>query len=190
MSKHRVVIAAGVAALVGCGRGDADRDVVRGKGLQLATLPVAERAAVYRSALRAAFDIGPSLVLLLHPRQLPRTAGLAGGAPVPAELAAALESSGIVQGRCDVPDESAEGRGGRPTQAPRCEARLPGYVVRFSDVFRRPPDSVQVYVEAERFATAASGPAQPFRFEKAYQLVGGGTSWRVAREGRVTETRD
>ena len=169
--------------LPGCRRGDtADQSVTRGRGLPVASLPVATRADIYAATLRAAFDVGPSLVLLLHPQLLPRTAGLAGGQPVPAELESALRRTGTAQGTCR-PPTAQEGR------APQCEARAPGYVVRFSDVLQLPADSVQVYLEAERYATPASGPAQAFRFEKAYQLVRRGDSWRVAREGRVPDSK-
>jgi hypothetical protein len=149
---------------------------------------VPERAAVYDAALRATFDVGPSLVVLLHPRLLPRTAGLEGGQPLSSKLAAALQARGIVQGTCQPSTPAADTTTpAPPPRAPTCEARAPGYLVRFSDVLRLSRDSVEVFVEAERYDTPSSGTHSPFRFEKAYQLVGAGSAWRVARVGRVTE---
>jgi hypothetical protein len=167
--------------LLGCHDGEtADGSVVRGVGLRVASLPVGTRADIYAATVGAAFDVGPSLVLLVHPKLLPRTAGLGGGATLPTELVTALLRTGTIRGTCLAQ--------GVPTRgAPSCAAPAPGYVVRFSDVLQRSGDTLQVYLEAERYRTVASGPAQAFRFEKAYQLVRRGERWVVAREGRVPD---
>jgi hypothetical protein len=175
------------AALVGllllaCGQeDDAEEGVVRGRGMQPAALPADARARVYEAALGAAFDLGPSLTLLLDPRLLPRTAGIAGGEAVDADLVAALRRRGVVQGTCEPPTDGTR-------QTPRCEARAAGYVVRFSDVFQSSPDTVQVYLMAEQYDTPTSGAHESLRFEKAFEVVGRGGTWRVAREARVPES--
>ena len=74
--------AVGVAAgatlclLLACSR-DApdDSGVMRGRGLKPALLAPAAEAAVYDAAVRASFDVEPGLLLMLHPRRLPRSAG-------------------------------------------------------------------------------------------------------------------
>ena len=68
-----------------------------------------------------------------------------------------------------------------------CDAPDPGYIVKFSEIFRVSADSVQVHLAAERYNTPTSAALELMRFEKAYQLVGKGTTWRVARAGRVTQ---
>ena len=181
MSHHRgirVVVLAGLL-LVGCGGGDdAEKDVSRGRGLQVAALPVEARAGVYAAAVGAAFDVGPSLTLLLDPRLLPRTAGLAAGQPMDAGVAGALRKQGVVKGSCEPPTEGAR-------ETPRCEAPAAGYVVRFSDVFQLGPDSMQVHLRAQQYDTPGSGAHEALDFEKAYQVVRRGGAWRVAREARV-----
>jgi hypothetical protein len=170
-----------LALLLACGADDgADGDVARGRGLEAAALPAAAQAQVYEAVLRAAFEVEPSLTLLLDPRLLPRTAGLEGGQPVPAELVPALRRRGVLQGTCTPRSDAA-----RPV--PRCDARAAGYVVRFSDVFRVAPDSVQVYLAAERYDTPTSTAGEALQFEKVYQLVRQGDRWRVAQEARAPE---
>jgi hypothetical protein len=179
---HRRIIGAVLPAvlLASCQReGNAGRDVARGRGLQVATLPAATRARVYEAAARASFDPGPSLTLLLHPRLLPSTAGYAGGQPVPADVAAALRQRAVVRGTCEPPADDAR-------RTPTCTARTPGYVVRFSDIFQSGPDSVQVHFAAERYDTPTSGAHEVFRFERVYQLVNRRGTWRVVREARVS----
>jgi hypothetical protein len=117
--------------------------------------------------------------LLLYPDLLPRSAGYEGGDPVPNTLRDALRSRGAIRGLCR-PTVQA------PRRAPRCTADLPGYVVRFSEIFRRGRDTIQTHLFAERYDTPTTGPSSKLRFEFAYQLTpreGGG--WRVAREGRL-----
>src|SRR5215475_2598974 len=104
-----------------------DANVVRGKGLTVATLPPADQARVYEAAVRGAFDLDPSLSLLLDSRELPREVGLATEGTVPPAVEAELRQRGITRGTCE-PDLVTKG-------APRCSAELPGYIVRFSPVF-------------------------------------------------------
>ena len=163
---------------VACQPGDKKTVISRGRGLEAASLPTAEEAGVHEAVIRAAFDIGPGLVLYLHPQRLPRSAGTEGGEPVSAQLASALRASGVVQGTCNPTRET-------PDAPPRCDVPSPGYIIRASDILRQTKDTLQVYLAAERFATR-TGPRQPpFRFEKIYQLIRAGTRWRVVREGRV-----
>jgi hypothetical protein len=169
----RLALAALVAA---CGGGDAE--VARGPGLPVAELSVAERAAAYDAALHAGFDVAPGLTLLVAPEHLPRTAGLAGGPPVAPALVAALRARGIVQGTCAAPPPP-EG------EVPRCAAAAPGYLLRLSEPYGVAGDTIQLYVDAERYALPGATPSPPFHFETAYQLVGRGDTWRVLREGRV-----
>lgn len=154
--------------------------MARGAGLEVAALQPAERARIYRAAAGAAFDLGPGLVLQLHPLLLPREAGLAGGDSVPAPVVRAMRNAGTIAGTCD-PAPAERG------QLPVCDAAAAGYIVRYSDVLRIAHDTVQVYLDAEQYTVPGAPPAQVFQFEKAYQLVRQGGSWRVAREGRVPE---
>ena len=168
-----------LAAAAACTEKPVDDGFVRGPGLKTTQLPVPARVAIYDVALRSAFDVGPGLILMLDPRYLPRTSGLGPGTPVPKPLTDALRQAGIVRGTCTPP--AAESR-----EAPVCEASGPGYIVRFSDIFRMRGDSVQVHVAVERFNTSTSAKSEIMRFEKAYQVVGKGTTWRVVRQGRFT----
>lgn len=170
--------AALAAAAVACGGEDADANVARGRGLRPAALAADAEAAVYAAALGAAFDLEPSLSLLLDPRRLPRAAGLAGGDSLPGGVAAALERRRVVRGRCAPPvDESRE--------PPTCQAAQPGYVVRGSDVFRAVGDTVQLHLAAERYRTPDGDPQEALTFEKVYRLVGSGGAWRVVGEARA-----
>ncbi len=165
--------------LLACSSGAADdASIARGRGLKAAQLPVAGQVAVYESASRAAFDLGPGLVLLIHPLKLPRTAGYSGGDSVPSDLITALRKRNVVSGTC-TPQRDA------PRNTPRCPVNVPGYIVRASDIFRVSPDTVELYYSAERFGAATGQRPEALRFEKIYQLVGSGTDWRVAREARV-----
>ena len=152
---------------------------VRGPKMKVARLSTDAEAAVYVAALAASFDPGSGLVALLHPRRLPRTAGLAGGREVPANLVEALRKRGVIQGTCEPP-------AGRDT--PTCDATAAGYVIRGSNVFQGVGDTVQFHLAVERYQTATSGPQEALRFEKIYQLVPRGERWRVAREARAPES--
>jgi hypothetical protein len=170
-----------IGVVIACSSGESDdANVVRGRGLKPASLPVAAQAAIYEAASRAAFDLGPGLVLLLNPLKLPRTAGQAGGDKVPKDLIAALRARNVVSGTC-VPQRDT------PRNTPRCPVNMAGYVIRPSDVLRVAGDTVEVYYAAERFGAATGQRPEALRFEKIYQLVGSGTNWRVAREARVKD---
>ena len=182
MSRHTRATSAVIfgALVAACTPAADDSSIARGRGLREAALPVAAQAAIYEQASRAAFNLGPDLVLLLHPLALPRTAGYSGGDSVPKELIAALRRKNVVSGTC-IPERD------NPRNTPRCPVNVPGYIVRASDVLRVSPDTVEVYYSAERFGAATGQRPEALRFEKIYQLVGSGTSWRVAREARVRE---
>jgi hypothetical protein len=170
-----------LSVFMACSAGESDdANIARGRGLQSATLPVAAQAAIYEQASRAAFNLGPDLVLLIHPLRLPRTAGYAGGDSVPKDLIAALRKQNVVSGAC-TPERD------NPRNTPRCPVNVPGYIVRASDVLRVSPDTVELYYSAERFGAATGQRPEALRFEKIYQLVGSGTNWRVAREARVRD---
>lgn len=175
-------MASALLGALACSSGEADdANVARGRGLKPASLPVAAQAAVYDAASRAAFNLGPDLVLLMHPLELPRSAGYAGGDSVPKDLIAALRRRNVVSGTC-TPQRDA------PKNTPRCPVNMPGYIIRPSEVLRVAGDTVEVYYSAERFGAATGQRPEALRFEKIYQLVGSGTSWRVAREARVRDT--
>ncbi len=154
-----------------------DSNVVRGKGLPIAALSPAAQAQVYEAAVRGAFDLDPSLSLLLDSRELPRGVGLAPEGTVPAPVAAELRQRGVTRGTCE-PELSTKG-------APLCKAELPGYIVRFSPVFTLRGDSVQVYIYVQKYDTPGGETSQTLRFERAYQVVRQGDAWRAVREGRV-----
>src|SRR5258705_2685822 len=83
----------------------------RGPGLQVAALPLSDRAAVYRAALGGSFRIDdPSLWILVDPMLLPRSAGLAGGDTMPPDVMAALRQSGVVKATCVIPVRKSRGR--------------------------------------------------------------------------------
>jgi len=151
---------------------------VRGSGLQVATLDVAQQTAVNAAAVRAAFDPDPALSLLADPIYLPRTAGKNGGGSVAPALVARMKQQGIVRGTCQTPREG-------PRAVPVCPAALPGYVVRFSEIFQIGKDSVEVYLGATRYRRAPKEPSEVLTFERAYQLVHSHGDWLVMREARL-----
>jgi hypothetical protein len=168
------------ASILAC-RSDASNSF-RGGGLTVAPLPVADQVSVYRASLAAAFQLGdPSLSLLLDPRFLPRKAGLGPGLIMPPALVSAMGERGVVRGTCAAP--RAETR-----KTLNCRAALPGYVVRFSEVFALGADSVQAYVVVQKYDTPVSGATQALRFEKVYQVVRHDGEWSAAREGRIRNT--
>jgi hypothetical protein len=171
-------IGASCIALACSGGGPDESNVARGRGLRPLPLSSAAEAAVYDAAARASFDVGPDLVLMAHPRRLPRTAGFDGGEPLPSALLQALRDRGVVRGRCDPQHEV-------PLDTPRCPGAQAGYVIRGSPVVRVGGDTIQLNFAAEAFAAASGQRPQALRFEKIYQLVGSGTTWRVVREARV-----
>jgi hypothetical protein len=158
-----------------------DPRAYRGPGLQVASLPVADRVAVYRAAVAGSFHLDdPTLSILVDPTLLPRTAGLAGGAAVPAEVLAGLRESGLAKGTCVIPIK-------RTSQPLVCQADRAGYLVRFSDPFAIGRDSVQVNIVVEQYAIPYGNRAERLRFERAYQVAQQGTSWRAVREGRLPQ---
>lgn len=178
MRKHFARASAIACAVLLAGCSADDSNIVRGRGLEVAALPSRAQAAVYTAALHGAFDFpDPTLSLLLDPRKLPREAGMAATDSLSADVQVSLRRDGVVDGYCEPPIASRK--------TPRCRARLPGYVVRFSDVLRLRGDSVQVYVAVEKYDTQTSPPTQALRFERVYQVVGGGQRWRAVREGRL-----
>jgi hypothetical protein len=144
-------------------------------------LQPAVRAAAYDAALRESFDVDSALVLLVDPALLPRDGSYVRDDPLPGPVIRVLRESGTVRGVCEParPD---------PRGAPRCPAPLPGYAVRFSEVYQMPGDTVRLFVAAERFRTTqGAGPAQRFAFESGFQLVRRGARWVVVRQARRTQ---
>ena len=178
---RKVVLPAVLSLVVSCsGGGDDDANVARGRKLEPAPLGAAAEASVFDAAVRASFDMSPDLVLMLHTRRLPRTAGYEGGEAVPSDLVQALRDRGVVRGVCEPRHEA-------PRDTPRCAGPQAGYVVRASTPFKAPGDTVQINFAAEAFAAEKGARPQALRFEKIYQLVGSGSTWRVVREARVKE---
>ena len=162
--------------LVACGE-DTSR-YARGRGLTVAQLPAADQAKIYAAALGGAFDLGPGLSLLVDTAMLGRLSGERPGGALGADVRASLRGTGVTKGECQ-PQRRA------PTRTPVCRAELPGYVVRFSDVFAMKGDSVQTHLLAERYDTPASGEHNRFITEQAYQLVRRDGGWSVVRKARI-----
>lgn len=163
-------------AIAGACGGD-DSNVIRGRGLTVATLPPVDQAHIYEAAARSGFDVA-NTPLLIDPRYLPREIGLAASGNMSDAVVDELRRRGTVRGLCEPPLTGTHGN-------PRCAAQYPGYVLRYSPVFTIRPDSVQVYVYAQQYETAASGRAETLRFERAYQIVRRGSAWVAVREGHV-----
>jgi hypothetical protein len=164
--------------VVGCA--EAPRDY-RGAGLPNASLPASECAAIYRAALAGSFQLeDPTLSILADTLLLPRASGLAGGERMPEDVLAAMRRIGLIKGTCALPETR--------TRAPLiCEAPRPGYVVRFSAPFARHPDSVQVNIAVQQYATPISPPQERMRFERAYQIARTESGWRAVREARLPQ---
>jgi hypothetical protein len=172
------VACAGIA--FGCAR---EPEAYRGAGLQPDTLPLKDVVGVYRATLGAAFTLGdPSLSLLVDPVLLPRGEGLVGGDAMPSAVRSALERHRLVKGTCQVPLERAR----TPLV---CRAHRPGYVVRLSAPFALGAghDSVQVHLVVQQYAIPKGPVAERLRFERAYQLVRSGPTWRAIREARLPQ---
>ena len=169
-----------LAILVACAR-DESANYARGRGLVPASLSPSTQAAVYEGALRGAFELNdPTLFLLLDPRELPRTVGLGGTARIPEAVVREMRGRGTVKGTCAPPITTRS--------TPSCSAERPGYVVRFSPVFRMRGDSLAAYMFAQQYDTPASGHSAPLRFERLYYLVRSGDGWRAALEGTVPKS--
>jgi hypothetical protein len=142
-------------------------------------MPPADQAGVYAAAASGSFDIGPSLVLLVDRRMLPREAGYGDGALLPDAVVKAMLRTPAFQGTCEpVPADT-------PEHAPTCTTSDAGYVVRVSPIFRESPDTLLVYAAADRYVTRASGAHSRFLIEEAYKMVRRGDSWAVASKARV-----
>ncbi|HEV8233075.1 MAG TPA: hypothetical protein VGP84_00705 [Gemmatimonadaceae bacterium] len=171
-----------VLTVVACATGEDDQ-FVRGHRLRVASLQPNTRVSVYRSALGAAFELNdPALTLLLDRRVLSRAGGMEEEGRLPGPVEVGLRDRGVIQGTCEPPITTSR-------KTPQCVARGPGYVVRFSDIFRRGGDSVEVYLAVQKFDTPTNGGSESLRFERAYQLVHrAGDKWEPTREARVRET--
>jgi hypothetical protein len=159
-------------ALCACQRERDDPNVVRGKRLSVAAQPADAQARIYEAAARGSFDVDGTSLLIDH-RLLPRTIGLADGGRLADSVVEAMRRRGTIKGSCEPPLNG-------PAGTARCEADLPGYVLRFSPVFAITADSVQVYVYAQKYDTPASGMSETLRFERAYQVV---RQWRRLERG-------
>ena len=157
-----------------------DSHVARGRGLKPMALAPEAEASAFDAAVRASFDVAPGLVLMVHPRRLPRTAGYDGGEMLPPPVLKAMRDRGIVQGICEPKHEA-------PRDTPRCTGVQAGYVVRASVPLRVAGDTIQLNFAAEAYAAELGPRPQSLRFEKIYQLVGRGGDWQVLREARVRE---
>src|SRR5262249_38969061 len=152
-----------------CGQNDSN--IVRGRRLAVAALSPADQAHVYEAAARASFQVDdPSLSLLFDSRLLPRTPGLASAGEAPASIATEMRRRSVIRGTCQPPLTGTVGTA-------RCNASLPGYVVRFSPVFAITPDSVQVYLYAQKYDTPGAPPSETLQFERAYQVAKHGGEW-------------
>ena len=181
-SLRRAVVLAPFALVLAACAATEDDHYVRGHNLRIASLPATARVSVYEAALGAAFDIrDPALTLLLDRRKLARVGGMAEDGKLSGPIEVELKQRGLIHGVCEPPITSSRA-------TPQCTARGPGYVVRFSDVFARRGDSVEVYLAVQKYDTPSSGHSESLRFEKAYQLVRRGDTFEPTREARVRET--
>ncbi len=180
MSRPRQLLIAALVAITAPGCGSKTEDTyVRGHGLRVADLPVHDRVAIYQAAIGGAFTIGdPSLYLLLDPRLLPRTEGYAGTAGMSQALRTAVLESHIVQGTCQPPIEETP-------HIAHCQAPMAGYVVRFSEVFRMPHDTMEVYLAVRRYSTPTTVGIGRLEFERVYKVVKHGAAWDAVAEGRI-----
>ncbi len=165
------------ANLIACSGRGSDGPDIRGNGLRTAALDDRARALVYDAAMRQAFDVDSSLILLVDPAILPRNGSFARDARLGDDALSGMRRAGMTRGSCETVDDGKH--------APQCAADGPGYIVRFSDVYQARGDTVRVFLAAQRFRTTAGvGPAARFAFESAFEVVRRGDGWRVAREGR------
>ena len=176
MSSHSLRKGFALVVLLGCSE-DTSK-YARGRGLEVAQLSAGERAKVYAAALGGAFDLGPGLSLLVDTTMLARLSGERPGNTLGPDVRRALRGTGVTKGEC-IPERRA------PTRTPVCRSEIPGYVVRFSDVFAMNGDSVQTHVFAERYDTPSTGVHNRFTLEQAYQLVRREGGWRVVRKARI-----
>jgi hypothetical protein len=163
---------------VGCE--DPDRNVTLEKGRRIATLVPSMQAKIYRAAAATAFDLRDSaLVLLVHARYQPRTTDNPDGEPVPKNVVSALRDEGLVRGACDPVAVQAR-------KTPRCATTEGlGYIVRVSDIFVYPGDTMVTYIEYQIYDTPTITAPDAIHFKNAYKLVQRGDSWVAVKEGRV-----
>jgi hypothetical protein len=180
VSLATAVRCAAVLALVAsaCGKGAPEDSYVRGHGVKAAHLTIGAESQIVEAAIHASFDADPSLMLRVHPRRLPRTAGDSGGSPVSSALVRSLRDRGLVLGTCEPTRNS-------PRDTPRCPGPEAGYIIRPSDVFAIARDTLEVYFGVEKFGASTGQKPEALRFEKIYKLVRQGAGWRVASEGRA-----
>lgn len=166
------------AACAPGGEAESDGPPRGDRGAIMAVDPAA-RAAAYAASLHQAFEIGPSLVLMLDRAKLPASGGYAVRDSLPAGVMPALRETGTIHGSCTPAHDNARA-------APVCEAPLAGYAVRFSDLFSTSGDSVRLYVAAEKFRLPSDGAryAPRFAFEDRYTLVRRDGRWSVVRKER------
>lgn len=177
---QRITLCLGLAVLLGACRAEpVDETLRRGRDTERAELTHTERANAYATALRSAFDI-PGTALLIDPRMLAAEGGYDEAARIPEDVSRALRATGTVQGEC-VPTNLGEDR------APACPSNTPGYAVRFSEVYDVEGDTLRVHLVAERYRPAADTLRyhSPFRMEERYHLTRNGNRWRVARKERM-----
>jgi hypothetical protein len=175
------LVASAALFVAACSSGDDDH-FVRGHRLHVANIAPTDRVSVYEAALGAAFELhDPALTLVLDERLLPRAGGMAEEGRLPTAVESGLRQRGVIHGICEPPITTSR-------KTAQCTARGPGYVVRFSDIFARGGDSVEVYLAVQKFDTPSSGASESLRFERAYQLIRHGDEWRAIREARVRET--
>lgn len=173
----RWVLLAGIAASA-C---KPEEPAYRGPNLQAADLPASDVTAIYRATAGGSFQVeNPDLSILVDPLYLPRSAGLAGGDSLPADLIRSLRAARWVKGMCSIPVT--------PQPDPlRCDAARSGYVVRFSPPFARGGDTVQVHMVVQQYAIPGGPVEQRLRFERAYYVVRSGGAWQAVREARLPQ---
>jgi hypothetical protein len=174
----QVALALLLAALA-CGD-DKGKASDRGGGLPAARLSAARSATAYTTGMRGMFDLGPALVLLLDPGTLPRARRADRGDPLPDEIVRSLRELDSIQGTC-------QPRRGDERHAPICDHSTAGYIIRVSEIFQAPGDTVLLYVTAERFRPSGdtTGFQPPLRLEQRYHLTPKGEGWSVARKSRM-----
>lgn len=180
-STRRLAIAAMCIAFAACNsKGNGSHASDRGAGLSVASLPAAQQASAYATALRSAFDVGPGLVLLVDPMLLPSERDASATEKVPADVVHRLDASGVTQGTCQ--PHSGNGR-----EPPICSAQMAGYVVQLSKIFRVARDTVQLYATAERYRPTSDTIhfASPLHFEQRYLLARRGGGWEVVSQERL-----
>lgn len=144
----------------------------RGAGLEPAALPPTERAQVYAAAVSAFLPRGQAVNVLVNPATLPPT-GYDPGPALPPDVVKAMLRTRTFRGVCKPPPAAG--------QAPVCDTRQPGYVVRFADVFRGHGDTLQTYSLSERFQPSASGRQSTLPLEMRFHLLRLNGRWTVVR---------